>query len=89
MDIVIESLMKQFQADHDLEALAQDEAFEAFAGFCVLSSFYESEFPPDSFRMGGGNDYGIDVCGILVNGNLLHDKADIEALTEPRSTDEC
>ncbi|WP_199514143.1 AIPR family protein [Nucisporomicrobium flavum] len=82
MDIVIESLMKQFQADHDLEALAQDEAFEAFAGFCVLSSFYESDFAPDSFRMGGGNDYGIDVCGVLVNGNLLHDKADVEAVTD-------
>ena len=82
MDIVIESLMKQFQVDHDLEGLAQDEAFEAFAGFCVLSSFYESDFASDSFRMGGGNDYGIDVCGILVNGSLLHDKADIEAATD-------
>ena len=82
MDIVVEGLVKQFQADHDLDGLATDEAFEAFAGFCVLSSFYESDFTPDTFRMGGGNDYGIDVYGILVNGVLLHDAADVRAATE-------
>ncbi|WP_213456745.1 AIPR family protein [Rhizomonospora bruguierae] len=82
MDIVVEGLVKQFQADHDLDALAVDEAFEAFAGFCVLSAFYESDFTPDVFRMGGGNDYGIDVYGILVNGVLLRDAADVRAATE-------
>jgi hypothetical protein len=82
MDIVVEGLVKQFQADHDLDALAVDEAFEAFAGYCVLSSFYESDFTPDVFRMGGGNDYGIDVYGLLVNGVLLRDVADVKAATE-------
>ncbi|MBM2615839.1 hypothetical protein JIG36_09755 [Actinoplanes sp. LDG1-06] len=28
MDIVVEGLVKQFQADRDLDALAPDEAFE-------------------------------------------------------------
>jgi hypothetical protein len=82
MDIVVEGLVKQFQADHDLEALAGDEAFEAFAGFCVLSSFYESDFTPEVFRMGGGNDYGIDVYGILVNGMLLRDEAEVRVTAE-------
>ncbi|MFI5925619.1 AIPR family protein [Micromonospora sp. NPDC051543] len=82
MDIVINSLVRQFQTDHDLVGLPPDEAFEAFAGFCVLSSFYESDFTPDAFRMGGGNDLGIDVFGILVNGDLLHDEADVRAATE-------
>ncbi|MGC4856990.1 hypothetical protein ACLQ24_27360 [Micromonospora sp. DT4] len=63
MDIVIDSLVRQFQTNRDLVGLPQDEAFEAFAGFCVLSSFYESDFTPDVFRMGGGNDLGIDVFG--------------------------
>ncbi|MBW6436398.1 hypothetical protein KZ829_21905 [Actinoplanes hulinensis] len=58
MDIVVDSLVKKFQADHDLLALAEDEAF---AGYCVLSSFHEEAFNPDTFRMGGGNDLGIDV----------------------------
>jgi hypothetical protein len=82
MDIVIDRLVKQFQEDHDLAALPGDEAFEAFTGYCVLSSYYESEFNPDDFRMGGGNDLGIDVAGVLVNGVLLRDEAEVRAAAE-------
>ncbi len=82
MDIVIDSLVKKFQGDHDLASLPGDEAFEAFAGYCVLSSFYESGFTPDVFRMGGGNDLGIDAFGFLVNGMLLREAADVRAVTE-------
>ncbi|MEV0895660.1 AIPR family protein [Actinoplanes sp. NPDC049802] len=82
MDIVVDSLVKKFQADHDLLSLAEDDAFEAFAGYCVLSSFYEEAFQPDTFRMGGGNDLGIDICGLLVNGVLLRDEVDVRAATE-------
>ncbi|WP_306204683.1 AIPR family protein [Actinoplanes sp. RD1] len=82
MDIVIDSLLKKFQDDHGLTALPEDEAFEAFAGYCVLSSYYESDFDPDAFRMGGGNDLGIDAVGILVNGMLLHDAAEVRFATE-------
>ncbi len=68
MDIVIESLVKRLQEDHGLQSLPPDEAFEAFAGYCVLSTFHEDDFSPDVFRMGGGNDLGIDVFGIKING---------------------
>jgi hypothetical protein len=40
----MQSLVKRFQEDHELTSLKEDEAFEAFAGFCVLSSFYGSGF---------------------------------------------
>jgi hypothetical protein len=82
MDIVIDSLVKKFQDDHDLASLPMDEAFEAFAGYCVLSSFYESDFSPDVFRMGGGNDLGIDVFGIVVNGVLMRDEAEVRTAAE-------
>lgn len=82
MDLIMQSLVERFQQDHDLTQLKGDEAFEAFAGFCVLSSFYESGFRPDAFRMGGGNDLGIDVFGILVNGELLRDSADVRVAAE-------
>ena len=82
MDLIMQSLVERFQQDHDLTQLKEDEAFEAFAGFCVLSSFYESGFRPDAFRMGGGNDVGIDVFGILVNGELLRDSADVRVAAE-------
>jgi hypothetical protein len=82
MDLVMRSLVEGFQQDQDLTSLKEDEAFEAFAGFCVLSSYYGSDFRPDTFRMGGGNDLGVDVFGILVNGELLSDSADVRAALE-------
>ncbi|HEV8559510.1 MAG TPA: AIPR family protein [Actinophytocola sp.] len=82
MDLVIKSKLEQFRKDWDLTALSEDQAFEAFAGFSVLSSFYEDKFSPDAFRTGGGNDLGIDVFGMLVNGELLHDAADVREVAE-------
>lgn len=82
MDIVIQGLLKQFCRDHDLVGLPEPEAFEAFAGFCVLSGFYENEFDPDAFRTGGGNDLGIDAFGVLVNGQLLRDSAEVRDAVE-------
>jgi len=82
VDLVIQSRLERFQQERDLVGLSQDEAFEAFAGFCVLSSYYESEFDPDVFRTGGENDLGIDVFGILVNGELLHDSTEVLAVVE-------
>ena len=82
MDLVIRSRLERFQGERDLAGLSQDEAFEAFAGFCVLSGYYEGEFDPGAFRTGGENDLGIDVFGILVNGELLHDSTDVLAVVE-------
>jgi hypothetical protein len=78
----MKSLVERFQGDQDLTNLKEDEVFEAFAGFCVLSSYYGNDFRPDTFRMGGGNDLGVDVFGILVNGELLRDSSDVRAAVE-------
>lgn len=77
MDLVVRSLFDKFKHDHDLAEMSDSDAFEAFAGYCVLSSFFEDDFDPESFRTGGGNDLGIDVFGIMINGDLLHDAADV------------
>jgi hypothetical protein len=82
VDLVIQGLAKEFQKVHGLTGLSPSEAFEAFAAYCVLNSFYEDEFNPDAFRTGGGNDLGIDAFGIVVNSQLLHDAADVRAIAE-------
>lgn len=82
MDVVTTGLLRAFQKDRDLGQLSEAEAFEAFAGFCVLSSYYEAEFNPEAFRIGGGNDLSIDVYGILVNGMLMRDEAEVRTAVE-------
>lgn len=84
MDMVIGGLTREFQKTHDLTSLPESEAFEAFAAYCVLSSFYESEFAPDTFRTGGGNDLGVDAFAILVDGELLHDADDVARVMDSR-----
>ncbi|WP_433055024.1 AIPR family protein [Dactylosporangium sp. CS-033363] len=85
MDIITKGLTEKFQSERGLEALKEDEAFEAFAGFCVLSQFYEDEFDPDKFRMGAGGDLGIDVAGVIVNGELLFDASEVrDAVSQAR-----
>ena len=79
MDGIIAGLVDEFQKNYALAELAQSEAFEAFAAYCVLKTYYEEEFNPDEFRMGGGNDLGIDAIGVLVDGNLFQDAADVRA----------
>ena len=82
MDVLIQGLVKEFQDVHSLTELSQSEAFEAFAAYCVLNSFFEDPFNPDEHRTGGGNDLGIDAFGILVNGELLRDAAEVRAKIE-------
>lgn len=82
MEMVVRTWVEKFQKDHDLTRLKPDEAFEAFAGFCVLSAFCDTSFAPDGFRTGGGNDLGIDAYGVVVNGEPLHDAADVRAAAE-------
>ncbi|WFE41490.1 AIPR family protein [Micromonospora sp. WMMD998] len=88
MDFILEGWTRQFQKDQELTALSDAEAFEAFAGFCVLSSYHEDDFNPDQFRMGGGDDLGIDVAAVIVNGDLLDDADEVrEAVQKSKQLD--
>lgn len=77
MDFILQEWTRQFQKDQELTGLSAAEAFEVFAGYCVLSGYYEDDFNPDQFRMGGGGDLGIDVAAVVVNGDLCIDAEDV------------
>src|SRR3954454_24598999 len=79
MDKIVEALCASFKQERGLAALNDADPFEAFAGFCVLSSYFEDEFDADEFRIGAGGDLGVDVAGIIINGDLLLDAADVQA----------
>ncbi|MGW7354225.1 AIPR family protein [Streptomyces sp. NPDC054784] len=79
MDRITAGLVKQFQRERGLKSLTESEVFEDFAGFCVISSYFEDEFDPEDFRMGSGGDLGVDVAAIIINGDLLLDAADVRA----------
>jgi hypothetical protein len=82
MDPVIQGLVKEFQRIQGLTELTESEAFEDFAAYCVLNSYYEGEFNPDAHRMGGGNDLGVDAFGVVINGVLLFDAGEVREQVE-------
>ena len=73
LDEITESLLRQFQAEHGLEHLRKDEAFESFAAYCVIGQHHEDEFNPDDVRVGGPGDLGIDAAAVLIGGELFTD----------------
>jgi hypothetical protein len=81
---VIQSLLEAFQQDHDLTELPESEAFEAFAAYCVLNSYDNEPFNPDTYRTGGGNDLGIDAYAVLIDGQLYRDPTDVRAAMQER-----
>lgn len=84
MERVIQSLLEAFQQDHDLTELPEPEAFEAFAAYCVLNSYYNEPFNPDTYRTGGGNDLGIDAYAVLIDGQMYRDPTDVRVAMQER-----
>ncbi|WP_158647648.1 AIPR family protein [Actinoplanes sp. ATCC 53533] len=79
MDLV-RGQVDRFRQEYGLEALKDDELFESFAAYCVVSQFVEESFPPDQLRTGRGGDLGIDARAILLNHELRTDSADVKEI---------
>ena len=84
MERVIQSLLEAFQQDQDLTELPEPEAFEAFAAYCVLNSYYNEPFNPDTYRTGGGNDLGIDAYAVLIDGQMYREPTDVQVAMQER-----
>ena len=80
MDRITASILDGFKVERGLDSLPRSELFESFAGYCVLSNEYDDEFDPEDYRLGSRGDLGIDVGGIIVNGELVSDKEEVRDL---------
>src|SRR5262245_16277055 len=81
MDLVIEDILQDFQATRDaLAGLSRDQVFETFATFCILGLHYEESdetFEPDSARVGGPGDLGIDAVVVEINDRIYTTADDV------------
>jgi hypothetical protein len=82
MDRITKSLLSEFVKQNNLEALSEDQAFEQFTGFLVLSNHFSDSFDTDEISVGSGGDLGIDCIAIVVNGTLVTEPEEIEDLCE-------
>lgn len=82
MDRITKSLLDEFVVANSLEALREDEAFEQFSGWLVVSEHYSGSFGPDDVATGAGGDCGIDAIAVIVNGSLVTDPDEVQDLAE-------
>jgi AIPR protein len=71
MDRITKSHLEAFKQEQSLVDLPEDDAFELFASYCVVSDAYDDEFDIHDVHVGGEGDLGLDGASIIVNGALV------------------
>jgi len=81
MDRITKSLLDEFVQQGGLK-LAEDTAFEHFAGYLTVGIHHSETIDTDDISTGAGGDCGIDCIAIIVNGCLITEPEEIEDLAE-------
>lgn len=82
MDKITASFVEEFCKERELSDLNGSDKFEVFAGYCITSRQYDEEFDPQEISTGGGNDLGIDIAALIVNGYLVATPEEIADLRD-------
>ena len=76
MDVVTQSLLREFAESQKIDALSQSDQFEAFVNYLVVSDIYPEEFDFNLIATGPG-EFGIDGIAIIVNDAIVEQLEDI------------
>jgi hypothetical protein len=80
MDRITRSYLEDFRQEQSLGELADEDTFELFANYCVVSDVYGDEFDVNDIHVGGTGDLGIDGIATVVNGALVTSAEEVEDL---------
>ena len=81
MDVVTQSLLKEFAASQKIENLDQSEQFEAFTNYIVVSDVYHEEFDFSVLSTGKG-EFGIDGIAVIVNDTIIDDEEQLDDIIQ-------
>jgi hypothetical protein len=77
MDVVTQSLLREFAQSQKIESRPESEQFEAFVNYIVVSDIYPEEFDFGVVATGPG-EFGIDGIAIIVNDAIVDDEEQLE-----------
>ncbi|SHH77926.1 AIPR protein [Chryseolinea serpens] len=83
---ILQGYLSNFRIDFDFDkGIKEDQLFEHFCNYCILSkihpeAFYNDNFKIEELNVGGGNDTGIDGVAIVVNEHIVSSNEEIDAL---------
>lgn len=82
MDRITESLIEELLNNLELDSQGVSKDFEKLVNYSIISNEYSKTFEVDSVTVGDGNDTGVDGIAIIVNGQLIENKEEIDDIIE-------
>lgn len=82
MDRITKSLISELLLNQDMISEGDSKDFEKLVNYCVISNEYSKTLEIDLVTVGDGGDTGIDGIAIIVNGQLIENKEEIDDLLE-------
>lgn len=81
MDVVTQSLLKEFAESQKINNLKRDDQFEAFVNYIVVSDVYPEEFDFNIISTGVG-EFGVDGIAIIVNDVIVDDEEQLNDIID-------
>ncbi|QKG00442.1 AIPR family protein [Aeromonas hydrophila] len=85
-DEILRSFLTSFSEQNGYSELGEDEQFEKFANFNVISKLYPRDINIDDLSTGGQDDIGIDGAAIIINGAIVQSEEEIDFLLSRNGT---
>ena len=85
-DEILKSFLSGFCDQNNFIDLNEDEQFEMFSNFNVVSKLYPREVNVEELSTGGQDDLAIDGAAIIVNGTIVRTEEEIDFLRERNGT---
>ncbi|TCN79879.1 AIPR protein [Vibrio crassostreae] len=85
-DEILKSFLSGFCDQNNFVELNEDEQFEMFSNFNVVSKLYPREVNVEDLSTGGQDDLAIDGAAIIVNGTIVRSEEEINFLRERNGT---
>lgn len=82
MDRITKSLISELLENQELNTEGDPKDFEKLVNYCVVSNEYSKTFDINLMTIGESGDTGIDGLAIIVNGQLIENREEIDDLLE-------
>ena len=79
-DRILTAYLKDFSDDFGLADLDENEAFEHFVNYSIISKHHLESFEPEDIAVGGPGDLGLDGLAIVVNDHLVASTSAVDHL---------
>lgn len=74
--------MESFLTSQQIEEKDQSKQFEMFASYCAVEQHYTDTYSLTDIITAKGDDCGIDAIAIIINGNMITSKDEVDDLIE-------